>query len=156
MTRKPFRIAILVDFLVLFCLVLSFSLYSLFKNMVFLQVVALFKLHDVLYFNVMVYNLVRKHTTLLKIYVLAKISYLIILVGHVLGCIFYAIDNYLIKIQYFGSLAENPNLYYQGSLHVFTSIYSLSEIERYVYAIYYSFALLSTVAFGDIIGHNYF
>lgn len=98
MTRKPFRIAILVDFLVLFCLVLSFSLYSLFKNMVFLQVVALFKLHDVLYFNVMVYNLVRKHTTLLKIYVLAKISYLIILVGHVLGCIFYAIDNYLIKI----------------------------------------------------------
>jgi hypothetical protein len=98
MTRKPFRIAILVDFLVLFCLVLSFSLYSLFKNMVFLQVVALFKLHDVLYFNVMVYNLVRKHTTLLKIYVLVKISYLIILVGHVLGCIFYAIDNYLIKI----------------------------------------------------------
>jgi len=56
-----------------------------------------------------------------------KISYWVILVGHILGCIFYAVDNYLIKEQYFGSLAENPNGYYQGSLHVFTSIYALSE-----------------------------
>ena len=26
---------------------------------------------------------------------------------------------------------------------------------RYVYAMYYSFALISTIAFGDIIGKNY-
>lgn len=29
------------------------------------------------------------------------------------------------------------------------------DLNRYVYAMYYSFALVSTIAFGDIIGKNY-
>lgn len=29
-------------------------------------------------------------------------------------------------------------------------------VNRYVYAMYYSFALVSTIAFGDIVGKNYF
>jgi len=97
-TRKPFTLANLIDVVVIFCLILSFSLIGLFKNLVFLQIVALFKLHDTVYFNVLVYNLVKKHNVLLKIYVVVKISYWVILVGHILGCIFYALDNYLIKI----------------------------------------------------------
>jgi len=88
----------LIDVVAIFCLFLSFSLIGLFKNLVFLQIVALFKLHDTVYFNVLVYNLVKKHNVLLKIYVVVKISYWVILVGHILGCIFYALDNYLIKI----------------------------------------------------------
>ena len=126
MTRKLFTIGNMIDVVVIFCLVLSFSLFGLFKNLVFVQVMALFKLHDTIYFNILVYNLVKKHGVLLKMYVIIKISYWVILVGHILGCIFYAIDDYFIKSEYFGTLAENPNLYYQGSEHVFTSIYSLS------------------------------
>lgn len=114
-TRRPLTIGNVVDVVVIFCLVLSFSLYKLFRNMVFLQVLALFKLQDTVYFNILVYNMVKKHGALLKIYVVTKISYWVILVGHIMGCIFYALDNYLIKTEYFGSLALNPNLYYQGS-----------------------------------------
>lgn len=155
MTRKPFTLGNVVDTVTIFCLVLSFSLYSLHKKLVFLQIIALFKLHDTVYFNIMVYNLVKKYSSVFKTYVIMKIIYWVLLVGHLLGCIFYAVDNYLIEEEYFGPVSQNPNLYYQGSLHVYTSIYALSEQERYVYAIYYSFSLLSTVAFGDIIGHNY-
>lgn len=97
MTQKPFTIVNIIDVVVIFCLVLSFSLFGLFKNMVFLQVVALFKLYDTIYFNIMVYNLVKRHGAILKIYVVMKIAYWVILVGHILGCIFYALDNYLIK-----------------------------------------------------------
>lgn len=155
MTRRPFTIGNVIDVVVIFCLVLSFSLFKLFNNMVFLQILALFKLQDVIYFNIMLYNLVKKHGALLKIYVVIKISYWVILVGHILGCIFYALDNYLIKIEYFGPLALNPTNYYMGSLHCYTSLYALSEEERYIYAIYYSYSLISTIAFGDIIGLNY-
>ena len=155
MTRKPLTIGNVIDVVVIFCLVLSFSLFGLFKNLVFLQVVALLKLQDTGYYNIMVYNMVKKHGTLLKVYVVLKISYWVILFGHILGCIFYALDNYLIQTEYFGPLALNPNLYYMGSEHCFTSLYALSEEERYIYAIYYSYALVSTIAFGDIIGHNY-
>jgi hypothetical protein len=114
-TRKPLTIGNIIDVCVIFSLVLSFALFHLYKGMVFLQIVALFKLQDTVYFNILVYNLVKKNNVLLKTYVVTKISYWVILVGHILGCIFYALDNYLIKIEYFGPLSLNPNLYYQGS-----------------------------------------
>jgi len=44
MTKKPFTIGNLIDVIVLFCLILSFSLFGLFKHLVFLQVLALLKL----------------------------------------------------------------------------------------------------------------
>jgi len=96
-TKKPVTVGNVVDVVVIFCLVLSFSLFGLFKNLVFLQVVALLKLQDTVYYNILVYNLVKKHNILLKLYVVTKISYWVILFAHILGCIFYAIDNYLIR-----------------------------------------------------------
>ncbi len=97
MTRKPLTIGNVLDVVVLFCLILSFSLFGLFKKLVFIQIVALFKLQDTVYFNILVYNLVRKHNFLRKTYVIMKISYWVILMGHLVGCTFYAVDNYLIK-----------------------------------------------------------
>ena len=97
MTKKAFTIGNAIDVIVIFSLVLSFSLYTLFKKLVFLQIVALLKLQDTPYFNIMVYNLVKKYSFLFKSYVVLKISYWVILVGHLLGCAFYAVDNYLIQ-----------------------------------------------------------
>jgi len=97
MTRKPFTIGNIIDVIVLFSLIISFSLFGLFKNLVFLQILALLKLQDTAYFNILVYNLVKKNNSLRKAYVVLKISYWIMVMGHLLGCIFYAVDNYLIK-----------------------------------------------------------
>jgi hypothetical protein len=105
MTRKIFTIGNVIDVVVLFCLILSFSLFGLFKKLVFVQIIALLKLQDTVYYNVLVYNLVKKSNILRKSYVIVKISYWIVLMGHLLGCTFYAVDNYLIKTEYFGSLA---------------------------------------------------
>lgn len=104
-TKKPLTIGNAIDVVVIFSLILSFSLFGLFKHLVFLQVLALFKLQDTVYFNILVYNLVKKNSSLRKAYVVLKISYWIMVMGHLLGCIFYAVDNYLIKIEYFGSIS---------------------------------------------------
>ena len=105
MSKRLLSIGNLIDVIVIFCLILSFSLFGLFKKLVFLQIVALFKLQDTVYFNILVYNLVKKHNFMRKSYVIMKISYWIILMGHLLGCTFYAVDNYLIKIEYFGPIS---------------------------------------------------
>ena len=42
-------------------------------------------------------DLIRGNNKSIKFYTLLKIIYLFIVVGHVFGCIFYAIDNTLIK-----------------------------------------------------------
>lgn len=104
-TKKPLTIGNAIDVVVIFSLILSFSLFGLFKHLVFLQVLALLKLQDTVYFNILVYNLVKKNSSLRKAYVVLKISYWIMVMGHLLGCIFYAVDNYLIKIEYFGSIS---------------------------------------------------
>lgn len=47
-------------------------------------------------------------------------------------------------------------MYYQGALLCYSPIYSLNEINRYIYAMYYIVSLLATVAYGDIIPKNPF
>lgn len=47
-------------------------------------------------------------------------------------------------------------MYYQGSMLCYSPIYSLDEITRYAYCMYYIMSLLSTVAYGDIIPKNPF
>lgn len=42
-----------------------------------------------------------------------------------------------------------------GNLLAYTPIYMFNDLNRYVYAMYYIFALISTIAFGDIVGKNY-
>jgi hypothetical protein len=73
----------------------------------------------------------------------------------VTGCIFYALEMVLLDREVFGSFALNPNNYYQGQLLAFTPIYMFEDLNRYTYAMYYIFSLISTIAFGDIIGKNY-
>lgn len=46
----------------------------------------------------------RSYDKLFKLYTVLKIFYMIAVVGHVLGCIFYAIDNTLIKAEYYGTI----------------------------------------------------
>lgn len=96
-TKKPFTIGNVIDVIVLFCLIFSFSLFGMFKHLVFLQITALLKLQDTAYYNILVYNLVKKINNLRKTYVIIKISYWIIVVGHLLGCVFYAVDDYFIR-----------------------------------------------------------
>lgn len=69
---------------------------------------------DIIYLKELMFDLVRRTYWLYKFYIIFKIVYWIILYGHVIGCIFYAIDIYLIDRQYFGPLAENPSSYYHG------------------------------------------
>jgi hypothetical protein len=42
-----------------------------------------------------------------------------------------------------------------GTLLAYTPILMFENLNRYAYAMYYSYALVSTIAFGDIIGKNY-
>ena len=48
---------------------------------------------------------------------------MILIYGHVTGCIFYALEMVLLDNQVFGDFAQNPNNYYQGQLLAFTPIY---------------------------------
>jgi hypothetical protein len=46
----------------------------------------------------MIYQIVKKYNIIFKTYVIIKIVYWIIIVGHIIGCLFYALDDYLIRI----------------------------------------------------------
>ena len=77
------------------------------------------------------------------------------LFSHMIACLYYVVDAYLIRVEYFGPISLNPNLYYQGDLVCYTPIWELTEANRYNYAFYYSISLLSTIAYGDIVPKNY-
>lgn len=87
----------ILDLVVIVGLVISFSLYKTYKSVVYLQVIGLLKIKDLFLINTMVYELVKKYNVIFKTYVVLKIFYWVLLVGHILGCIFYAVDLYLIK-----------------------------------------------------------
>ena len=48
-----------------------------------------------------------------------------------------------------------PNNIDSGQIIAYTPVLSFNDLNRYVYAIYYSYSLVSTIAFADIIGKNY-
>lgn len=86
-----------IDLVVIVSLCISFSLYNFKSQLVYLQIVALLKMWDVFRFNHLVYNLVKKDNFAFKFYVIMKIVYWIMLASQILGCLFYALDFYLIK-----------------------------------------------------------
>lgn len=63
----------------------------------------------------MLFDICRKNYWLYKISIVGKIVYMILLYGHVMGCIFYAIEMILLNNQYFGEFSQNPLNYYQGT-----------------------------------------
>lgn len=63
----------------------------------------------------MVFDITRKNYWLYKLSIVVKIVYMILLYGHITGCIFYALEMVLINNQSFGLFAENPLNYYQGT-----------------------------------------
>lgn len=128
----------------------------------FLGLAITIRISDVIYIKEMLFDLVKRRYWLYKIYIIAKIVYWMLIFGHVSGCIFYALEMYLLNNQMFGAYELNPLNYYQGrksfyigQLLAYTPIYMFENLNRYIYAIYFTFALISTIAFGDIIGKNY-
>lgn len=140
--------------LIMIFLILSWATKKL--SILFLSSLIFVRFPEIVRFNEIMQEKLRSYDKLFKLYTVLKIFYMIAVVGHVLGCIFYAIDNTLIKAEYYGTIQQNPTMYYQGTLLCYSPIYSLSQINRYLYAMYYIFSLLATVAYGDIIPKNPF
>lgn len=151
--RRP-SLAFVMNLMIMVLLILSWTVEN--QWALYLSALVLLRFPEIVKFNEIMQGIVRSNYHLFQFYTLAKITYMMLVVGHVLGCIFYAIDNTLIKAEFYGSIEENPSLYYQGQLLCYTPIYSLSEPNRYLYAMYYIFSLLATVAYGDIISKNPF
>lgn len=63
----------------------------------YLSALVLLRFPEIVYFNDIMQDKLRSKHYLFKVYVLLKIIYMLTVVGHVMGCIFYAIDNTLIK-----------------------------------------------------------
>jgi hypothetical protein len=93
-----------VDLVVWLLLLLSLVLPD--ENVVcFMGLAVAVNLLDILYLKELMFDMVRRIYWVYKIYIIVKIVYWIILYGHVIGCIFYAIDIYLIDQEYFGPFA---------------------------------------------------
>ncbi len=93
------------------------------------------------------------------VYRLTLLLFIILYLSHLLAAIFYYIDQYLIEKQYFGDPSVHPQgknahiqVYYQFNSGSFTPIEMLSEMERYIMAFYFANGLVSTEAYGDIVG----
>lgn len=104
----------LVDLCIWLLVLLSFTLPNE-EITSFLGLAITIRIYDAVYLKEMLFDLCRKNYWLYKISIVGKIVYMILLYGHVTGCIFYAIEMILLNNQYFGEFALNPNNYYQGT-----------------------------------------
>lgn len=153
-TKNICNVTWLVDLLAWILVLLSFYLPDQ-ATTSYLGLAISFRIYDAIYFKEMLFDMVKRSYWAYKICIVVKIVYMMIIYGHVIGCIFYAVEMYLLDRQVFGPIELYPDNYYQGQLLAYTPILMFEDLNRYVYAIYYSFALISTIAFGDIIGKNY-
>lgn len=122
--NKRVNIKFMVHTVIMILLILSWSVRS--NWIINLSAAVFLRFPEIIQYNDIVQDKLRPYGKLFKLYTFCKIFYMIAVVGHVLGCIFYAIDNTLIKSEYYGSIQLNPTMYYQGSMLCYSPIYSLN------------------------------
>ena len=93
-TRK-ITIRFLLNTTIMVFLILSWTVEN--QATLYLSALVLLRFPEIVYFNDIMQDKLRSKHYLFKVYVLLKIIYMLTVVGHVMGCIFYAIDNTLIK-----------------------------------------------------------
>lgn len=89
--------------LIMAILILSWAINGI-PYILFISACIFLRFPETLKFNEIMKAIVRPYHGLHVAYTFFKIFYLIAVVGHVLGCIFYAIDNTLIKAEYYGTI----------------------------------------------------
>jgi len=58
--------------------------------------------------------------------------------------------------MYYGSPAVGNQNYYQMNMLCYTPIEQLDDAGRYLYGLYFMVSLITTIAYGDIVGKNSF
>lgn len=112
-TKQFISFRFFLDIIVWVLLTLSFYLPN--ENLVcFLGLPVVIYLFDAMYLKDLLFDMVRRHYWVYKIYIILKIMYCIIMYAHIIGCIFYVIDINLLNNQSFGPYALNPLNYYHG------------------------------------------
>lgn len=101
-----------IDVAILILLILSWA--TDIEALIFLSALVFIRFPEIVKFNDTMQDKVRSNGNLFVLYTLLKIIYLFTMIGHIFGCIFYAIDNNLILNQHYGPIETNPLLYYQG------------------------------------------
>jgi len=96
MTKKIFGIRWIIDLIIWISVTISFCLPDeIIASYVGLSIVI--RLYDVVYLKEMLFDMVKSNYWVYKIYIILKIVYWIIVFGHVTGCIFYALEMYLLN-----------------------------------------------------------
>lgn len=148
-----------VDSLVL--LLIALSIYLPYDWAGFLRLVIFLKLEEVFRFDRIFFRSIHTRRSLKQLYLLFKLVLALMYVNHLLGCLFFYIDYQLIAASYYGDVNYNPlrkapsNIaYWLTNSYCFESILLLSSTQQYLYSLYFSVSLLTTVAYGDITAKN--
>lgn len=73
-----------------------------------IRLAILARIVDVVRFDTLLWRRIHTHISLKKLYQLFKLVVAILLVSHLVGCVFYQLDKQLLKNEYYGSVALNP------------------------------------------------
>jgi hypothetical protein len=92
---KKMTIKFVIHALIMLLLILSWAINV--NWVIYLSAGIFLRFPEIIQFNDIIQDKLRAYDILFKIYTFCKIFYMFCVVGHVLGCIFYAIDNTLIK-----------------------------------------------------------
>lgn len=88
--KKVLTFRFFLDMVVWILIVLS--VFAPDENVVcFLGLVVVVYLYDIVYLKDLLFDLLRRHYVLYRIYIIVKITYWILMYAHIIGCIFYAI-----------------------------------------------------------------
>ncbi len=110
--QNKLTIKFFIDVAIFILLILSWA--TDIEALIFLSALVFIRFPEIVKFNDTMQDKVRSNGNLFVLYTLLKIIYLFTMIGHVFGCIFYAIDNNLIINEVYQPIQDNPGLYYQG------------------------------------------
>lgn len=89
------KFLLILNTVIMIFLILSWSIDN--QYTLYMSGLVLLRFPEIVKFNDILQDKLRSRKYLFKSYVLVKIIYMFVVVGHILGCIFYSIDHVMIK-----------------------------------------------------------
>ena len=85
-------------------------------------------------------------------YLVLKLVVFSVFYAHFMGIFFYMVSYYIYETNYYGP--NTPNLLWIYNSWAFTQMVFLPWYQMYSYIMYYSIAVVTTIAYGDITPKN--
>lgn len=145
--RHYLRQHLAIDMLALIVVMMSFFSGAFLVN--YIKILFLLKLYNFHVIDVSFQRVLQFHRTRSTVYMVSRLIVIMIMLCHYLGGIFYAIDLFVYNNNFYGPNTPSWCWLYNAQAYG-QMILNLPWFLQYEYAMYWSLATMTTIAYGDI------